>query len=360
MVRPVGVICLKRMHGDEQWLLSLGDVAGEVALAWPTIATAKEGATSFAVDFQKAPLRLCIVDPHEWQGVRVRWISPVEQLLRGWCTCEDLCARPELLLVAETPAEPLLLLAAKNAFWDLPMHMVAWIASQLEVNLDVAETEAEKVLVLVKHLLPGVAEPELFEMLSRRSEVRDDQLADLLAMPAFEEFVHEADAAGFAEAQDGEEKKKSQRASYASQVHQLIAKLTNAATKRKQATALRTNLGKRFVSELPSGILSRVPRQGVVGRGGRGSGERDFYHVGAGSGCKERCRTGCNMAVRAQGVWAAKGVLVTGAGSGCREWVQGVCQCGGRRHSASCPRRPGRSTSTGSTCATKAMEMAAV
>ena len=106
LVRPVGVICLKRMHGDEQWLLSLGDVAGEVALAWPTIATAKEGATSLAVDFQKAPLRLCIVDPHEWQGVRVRWISPVEQLLRGWCTCEDLCARPELLLVAETLAEP--------------------------------------------------------------------------------------------------------------------------------------------------------------------------------------------------------------------------------------------------------------
>ena len=81
-------------------------------------------------------------------------------------------------------------------------------------------------------------ESAVLDMLAKRCETRDDQLADLLAMPAFEEFVHEADAAGFAEAQEQDEKKTGQRQSYAAQVQKLRAKQTTAAVKKRQAAAL--------------------------------------------------------------------------------------------------------------------------
>ena len=74
--------------------------------------------------------------------------------------------------------------------------------------LDAADGEAEKLLLLLPKILEGMEESAVLDMLAKRCETRDDQLADLLAMPAFEEFVHEADAAGFAEAQEQEEKRR--------------------------------------------------------------------------------------------------------------------------------------------------------
>ena len=208
LVRPVGLVCLKLKTGNPSWVLSLGDVAGEVALVWPTVATAREGAVSFAVDFSKQPVRLCILSHADWVALAVRWIPPVEQILRGWSKAEEVARQPQLLLVGEGEPQELLRLAAMRCFWDLPMHQVHWIAAQLEVALDAADGEAEKLFLLLQKILEGMEESAVLDMLAKRCETRDDQLADLLAMPAFEEFVHASDAAGFAEAQEQEEKRR--------------------------------------------------------------------------------------------------------------------------------------------------------
>jgi len=125
-----------------------------------------------------------------------------------------------------------------------------------------------------KNILEGMEESAVLDMLAKRCETRDDQLADLLAMPAFEEFVHEADAAGFAEAQEPEEKKTGQRQSYAAPAQKLLAKQTTAAVKKRQAAALRTASGQRYAAEFPAGVLTKEREgetEGVGKLGNRGN-----------------------------------------------------------------------------------------
>ena len=128
LARPTGLVCLKLKTGNPSWVLSLGDVAGEVALVWPTVATAREGAVSFAVDFSKQHQRLCILNHADWVALAVRWIPPVEQRLRGWSKAEEVARQPQLLLVGEGEPQELLRLAATRCFWDLPTHQVHWLS----------------------------------------------------------------------------------------------------------------------------------------------------------------------------------------------------------------------------------------
>ena len=111
-------------------------------------------------------------------------------------------------------------------------------------------------------------ESAVLDMLAKRCETRDDQLADLLAMPAFEEFVHEADAAGFAEAKEQEEKQDRP----AAELCRTGAEAPSHADDCGREEEAGRGLAHRFGSAVRRGVPRRCPDEGAGGRD-RGGGE---------------------------------------------------------------------------------------
>lgn len=174
---------LIRRVGQEQWVFALGTLGDTCLLTWPAV-RARLGRLSevWGVDDCQSRRdigKMVILDIQEIECLPLRWHSPLSLFVKGGR--EALCGRSGILGVASGPHERYLSIAAREAFWDMELHMLQRIAKSLSINIEqFGMFETLKALVMFVLKLSEES-PELQMILSKRTFNDAKALSDLVS-----------------------------------------------------------------------------------------------------------------------------------------------------------------------------------
>lgn len=241
------------------WVFSLGDVSGHAVLAWPALPVLEgDQIKFFMLDPAGKPNWLTPIDFDSWVACSIVWRSPAEQALRHL----DGLSLARFSLVAEPKAEPRKLIdeAAHCAFWDLGGSSLDWVARKLGMEWDKTQTLCEKVLGLVKHILPALSETEALDIVAQRM-LRPTQLFDeLLQTDGADEAVHESDRKEWEQDKASVAKESAKQVAIAEEWRGLkrAAVEKERCQKKRKPTVLKNASGRRYPSAMPTHELSRL------------------------------------------------------------------------------------------------------
>ena len=103
----------------------------------------------------------------EWTFQQCKWTHPLS-LKHDLPTSDFLSDKGAILLLTQRPPESALVCAARNCFWDMPMHAVRRLAKWKVLGY--ANTSDSEVLtMLVKFALPEITPEELLDILLKRA-----------------------------------------------------------------------------------------------------------------------------------------------------------------------------------------------
>lgn len=163
---------------DEQTLfVSLGAVQGHAAIGWPCRMCIARSQVWFAIDTSAGPgdVRwMSVCELAGWHAYDSEWSSPLFQQLYAKSDARFITIRKK------TECLPILSVAARNAFWRLPVHTM----KRLTIYLGIGTVSGEGLYVylnaLVRHALAGHDEESFEEILSPRLAAQHKQKSDLL------------------------------------------------------------------------------------------------------------------------------------------------------------------------------------
>lgn len=157
--------------GRGQWMLSFGNCGGSAAICWPMEAVAMPG-----VDFVRCylPVKVdkfdelpwvTVVDEEAWETMPFAW----QPMLKLWSLYPELRgSRFSGIFALPTAAPaPMVVTAARGAFWDLPRVTLARLAKHLQLPCDEHEPIFDFCFNMVKQIL-GVSDKEALEIMSSR------------------------------------------------------------------------------------------------------------------------------------------------------------------------------------------------
>eukprot|EP00971_Amphidinium_carterae_P352272 6492523-Amphidinium_carterae.1 len=231
------------------WLLSLGDICGEVVLAWPLRfrGTLPDGRIVVEPAADAPPRLEVIVDPNSVHAVSLKWLGPWEARMSN--SVLSGAASSGLVLVSDGRPVKLLELAARHSFYDLAPAQLQWIAERTSFAIDATLTEPEQVKLLVQHIIPEVSVQELESILRLRFSESDDLLEELLlTTSSIEEYIHTSDIKDLEDCAHQEQKKKEEKRHYARDLVRCLADLgCETVTKKKMVS----RSGKKYKTKLP-------------------------------------------------------------------------------------------------------------
>eukprot|EP00971_Amphidinium_carterae_P197534 3920428-Amphidinium_carterae.1 len=134
-----------RQSSVDVWLLSLGDICGEVVLAWPLRfrGTLPDGRIVVEPAADAPPRLEVIVDPDSVRAVSLKWLGPWQARMSN--SQLSGAASSGLVLVSESCPVKLLELAARHSFYDLAPAQLQWVAERTAFALDTTLTEPEQI-----------------------------------------------------------------------------------------------------------------------------------------------------------------------------------------------------------------------
>lgn len=96
------------------------------------------------------------------------------QVAHGLSQHRDVEENVAIVAFADSVSEPLLVLAAKNSFWQLGMSFLAILGRFLGVEIKSDDTEYERLHRLVAHVLPDLSQDHLFDIIAKRMKPPSD------------------------------------------------------------------------------------------------------------------------------------------------------------------------------------------
>lgn len=154
------------------WFFGLVPV-GECAIVWPATfhrsATEQAHVQWFLPDLQllTEPAMVTILDHRQWECFSYEW-WPASKQIYEWGRCANDLGGPSVKAVVEQEAPlPLLHLAARKGFWDVPLTMLRSLSTLLDINLRVGSSIFDIVWALTMGIL-GCSEDECLECCLQR------------------------------------------------------------------------------------------------------------------------------------------------------------------------------------------------
>ena len=180
-----GTDILIRRVGEAQWHFALGDVCEVAGLGWPAEMKTL-GMQQWAIPCGAGTSLdwVFVTRPSDFEAIEYKWRSPYSQAV----IANSLGVPPFSHCVAcqlRGEAAPLLTLAARCAFWKLPLSAVQAIATRLGVALNGATKLYGVLEALVVHIL-GIEGAELLEIMARRI-AREALVADESVLEDFDD-----------------------------------------------------------------------------------------------------------------------------------------------------------------------------
>jgi hypothetical protein len=195
--------CLYKKAGSATWYFSLGTVWGSSALGWPA-AEAGHGML-----FPKMGIKLdelswmTVLDPEVWVCRPVEWLSPAHAQHSMGARVKGL---PVGVKAKPTGSEePLLVTAARNAFYEIPLPGIKRILS-LVPHGDCGRSLFDHVQCLVRALLPQASEADILHIMMKRIKAPPPTEAALFTDDILEDCFDQADADAVKEYLGGSEK----------------------------------------------------------------------------------------------------------------------------------------------------------
>eukprot|EP00971_Amphidinium_carterae_P352563 6492651-Amphidinium_carterae.1 len=242
-----------KLTDSDEWVLSLGDICGEVVLGWPL--EVLKGVPGNRLHMQArggaAPRMDVIVDPKVVKAVHLDWLGPWQgRMLKVGEDFEG------IHLVSEGPPMQLLELSARKGFYDLSATALTWVAEKLGVELEAGtETVPELVEVCVQHVLPELDSEGLRSILLGRFVCEEDVQDELLLGAAdLQEFMHESDLKELEDESAKSQKKKDDVKQYGRDLTVCLQKLGGTVHSKK---TLKTVAGKKYKTKLAEGSWTK-------------------------------------------------------------------------------------------------------
>ena len=179
-----------------KWYLSASTFAGSACMGIPLSVKIIKQKVFYTVDTLDEYVWLPIMDPKEWSAAMVEWRSPLAYRIfsRRWPP------HPLIAWQASSPGK-LLMVAARQAFWNIPKTGLERLCKELDVPVSVGEELPMLILKLANHLLGHLSDDEKIVLLRLRVSDPDGAEEFLLSEEA-EEFLEDCVYAVFAREAD--------------------------------------------------------------------------------------------------------------------------------------------------------------
>ena len=187
-------LLVKNIH-NAQWYVILGTLSDCCAVGVSALqATTRDGRVfwEFALggDMQNDWAVIPVVDPRHWEAVHFEWASPLWQHVQAPDGSFIDATGGRIVMVGRRAPEPLLVVAARGAFWDIAASSLLDIANRSGYGELPQHSHLFDLLWAFIQKVLNCADVELLQILKiRTSNPRDD----LKKLEQFEEFkeVHE-------------------------------------------------------------------------------------------------------------------------------------------------------------------------
>lgn len=184
---------VRKQGGGGEFMYPLGHIEGSISLAWPASSERIGESQAWQPASPGKVVHLAVCDWHEWEAIPIKAVSPLSQLAAWPVThkAPHQCLLVRCVLdqtVASGPL-PLLSLAARHAFWELPLVSLKRIARQLNIS-DVDQRSSLFVTLwhLVSAILDTDAEATLAILQKRLARVSNDHAVSKALMELDEGF----------------------------------------------------------------------------------------------------------------------------------------------------------------------------
>lgn len=158
-------------YPEGEWLVPLKHLSGTTTLFWPVIEVASisghrcwrlaEGRGSTGVVLQ------AVWSLEQWEGLSVQWSAPVG-LARRLRLCRSHIGQWSILACSSGEPEPIIRIAAKQAFWELKKTMLDQICRYASIEIEPGSSEFETLWAMLCHILPEMEQTDLLAVASKR------------------------------------------------------------------------------------------------------------------------------------------------------------------------------------------------
>lgn len=196
----------------EQWLFPLGQVPQSCGLAWPAkprlLISGRPDSKCYELDPQGEMVFITIVRLSDFVAVPIEVMAPVAASIRclgGGLSSTDIMQIRFMVPVDAPPEQPLLMMAARKAFWSLPITGLKKFADELGLEYERGCTLFDMLFLLVESII-GSAPEETLAILASRLSVHSEMAClneQLLQIDEGFELLHRDEATEAFVAHDG-------------------------------------------------------------------------------------------------------------------------------------------------------------